>query len=44
MNKQRKNPNTLTMKESRAIIKSNLREMKRLEKKKREKSQGDEMQ
>lgn len=32
-----KNPNVLTLKESRAIIKSNLKEMKRLEKIKREK-------
>ena len=37
MSKRTKNPNLLTLKESRAIIKSNLREMKRLEKKKREK-------
>ena len=37
MSKARKNPNTLTLKESREIIKSNLREMKRLEKIKREK-------
>ena len=37
MSKQPKNPNVLTLKESRAIIKSNLREMKRLEKIKREK-------
>ena len=35
--KKQKNPNTLTLKESRAIIKSNLKEMKRLEKIKREK-------
>ena len=35
--KKQKNPNTLTIKESRAIIKSNLKEMKRLEKIKREK-------
>ena len=35
MAKKQKNPNTLTLKESRAIIKSNLREMKRLEKIKR---------
>lgn len=34
---RQKNPNTLTIKESRAIIKSNLKEMKRLEKLKREK-------
>ena len=33
--KKTKNPNTLTLKESRAIIKSNVREMKRLEKIKR---------
>ena len=37
MSKHPKNPNLLTFKESRAIIKSNLREMKRLEKKKRQK-------
>ena len=37
MKKQNKNPNLLTLKESREIIKSNLREMKRLEKIKREK-------
>jgi len=37
MSKKMKNPNLLTLKESRAIIKSNLREMKRLEKIKREK-------
>ena len=37
MSKQTKNPNVLTLKESRAIIKSNLKEMKRLEKIKREK-------
>ena len=37
MSKQNKNPNLLTLKESREIIKSNLREMKRLEKIKREK-------
>ena len=36
MSKKQKNPNVLTIKESRAIIKSNLAEMKRLEKKKRE--------
>ena len=36
MSKHPKNPNLLTIKESRAILKSNLREMKRLEKKKRE--------
>ncbi len=35
--KSNRNPNLLTVKESRAIIKSNLREMKRLEKLKREK-------
>jgi len=35
--KREKNPNLLTLAESRAIIKSNLREMKRLEKIKREK-------
>ena len=37
MSKHPKNPNIMTLKESREIIKSNLREMKRLEKKKREK-------
>ena len=37
MSKNNKNPNILTLKESREIIKSNLREMKRLEKIKREK-------
>lgn len=37
MSKNIKNPNLLTIKESRAIIKSNLREMKRFEKMKREK-------
>ncbi len=37
MSKKVKNPNLLTIKESREIIKSNLREMKRLEKIKREK-------
>ena len=37
MSKQNKNPNLLTLKESREIIKSNLREMKRFEKLKREK-------
>ena len=37
MSKEFKNPNLLTLKESREIIKSNLREMKRLEKIKREK-------
>lgn len=36
MSKHPKNPNLMTLKESREIIKSNLREMKRLEKKKRE--------
>ena len=37
MSKQNRNPNLLTLKESREIIKSNLREMKRLEKIKRQK-------
>ena len=37
MSKKMKNPNLLTLKESREIIKSNRREMKRLEKIKREK-------
>ena len=37
MARKQKNPNVLTLKESRAIIKSNLIEMKRLEKIKREK-------
>ena len=37
MSKKIKNPNILTLKESREIIKSNLKEMKRLEKIKREK-------
>ena len=37
MSKNNKNPNLLSLKESREIIKSNLREMKRLEKIKREK-------
>ena len=37
MTRKPKNPNVLTLKESRAIIKSNLAEMKRLEKIKREK-------
>ena len=37
MSKHAKNPNLMTYKESRAIIKSNLREMKRLEKIKRSK-------
>ena len=41
MSKQTKNPNILTLKESRAIIKSNLKEMKRLEKIKREKKTPD---
>ena len=40
--KKQKNPNTLTLKESRAIIKSNLKEMKRLEKIKREKRTVDQ--
>lgn len=40
--KKQKNPNILTLKESRAITKSNLREMKRLEKKKRQKLTPDE--
>ena len=38
MSKKMKNPNLLTLKESREIIKSNRREMKRLEKIKREKN------
>ena len=43
MSKQNnKNPNLLTLKESRAIIKSNLREMKRFEKMKREKKTPDQ--
>ena len=42
MSKKEKNPNLLTLKESRAIIKSNLREMKRLEKIKREKRTVDQ--
>ena len=42
MNKKPKNPNVLTIKESRAIIKSNLAEMKRLEKKKREQKTVDQ--
>ena len=42
MKKHMKNPNTLTIKESRAIIRSNLREMKRLEQKKREKLTPDQ--
>ena len=37
MSKNNKNPNLLSLKESREIIKNNLREMKRLEKLKREK-------
>ena len=41
MSKQTKNPNILTLKESRAIIKSNLKEMKRLEQIKREKKTPD---
>ena len=41
MSKHTKNPNLLTLKESRAIIKSNLREMKRLEKLKRERKTPD---
>ena len=40
--KKQKNPNILTLKESRAITKSNLREMKRLEKKKRVKVTPDQ--
>ena len=40
--KKTKNPNTLTLKESRAIIKSNVREMKRLEKIKRMKVTPDQ--
>ena len=42
MSKKIKNPNLLTLKESREIIKSNLREMKRLEKIKREKQTPDQ--
>ena len=42
MSKHPKNPNILKLKESREIIKSNLREMKRLEKKKREKLTPDQ--
>ena len=42
MSKHPKNPNLLTLKESRSIIKSNLAEMKRLEKKKREKLTPDQ--
>ena len=40
--KKERDPNVLTLKESREIIKSNLREMKRLEKKKREKKMLDD--
>ena len=42
MAKKMKNPNLLTLKESRAIISSNLREMKRLEKIKRQKKTPDQ--
>ena len=42
MSKHTKNPNLLTIKESRAIIKSNLREMKRLEKLKRKRRTPDQ--
>jgi peptide/nickel transport system ATP-binding protein len=42
MAKKTKNPNLLTLKESRAIISSNLREMKRLEKIKRQKKTPDQ--
>ena len=42
MAKKIKNPNLLTLKESREIIKNNLREMKRLEKLKREKRTPDQ--
>ena len=42
MSKQNKNPNLLTLKESREIIKNNLREMKRLEKIKRQKKTPDQ--
>ena len=42
MSKQNKNPNLLTLKESREIIKNNLREMKRLEKIKRTKRTPDQ--
>ena len=42
MSKKVKNPNLLSLKESREIIKSNLREMKRLEKIKREKRTPDQ--
>ena len=41
MSKKMKNPNLLTLKESREIIKNNLKEMKRLEKIKREKRTPD---
>ena len=40
--KKQKNPNILTLKESRAITRSNLREMKRLEKQKRQKRTHDQ--
>ena len=40
--KKQKNPNVLTLKESRAITKSNVREMKRLEKLKRVKLTPDQ--
>ncbi len=42
MNNKKRNPNLLTLKESRAIIKSNLREMKKYEKLKREKRTPDQ--
>ena len=42
MSKQNKNPNLLTLKESREIIKNNLKEMKRYEKIKREKKTPDQ--
>ena len=42
MKKQNKNPYALTLRESRAIIKSNLREMKRLEKLKRRSATPDQ--
>ena len=42
MSKHVKNPNLLTLKESREIIKNNLREMKRLEKIKRQKKTPDQ--
>ena len=42
MSKQNKNPNLLTLKESREIIKNNLREMKRYEKMKCEKKTPDQ--